>query len=267
MTKHHFAKGRVRPGVLPGWCGSGSSGQPLPSTEAGLKWGSARIWKAFRAVAIFVVIGYTAMLAVPRAQADPISFVLDGKLEAGTDPTTPLPIGASASLPVSFVTRLPDGDKYEFFGLITGRNTGGANFGAEEPFVIKYVGNDRGGVQTDSLSEGPDTLTVHVYHAWQSRISTFNTTVGTRATLSHTALGSSAEETLNLGGQTTTFGPFSATVSEQLKSYTATISDPVIEDDTYVTTFGAGSPVGAFISYHGLTPPAGELPSTKASEH
>jgi hypothetical protein len=269
VADDHTKIGRYRSGLPPGLRSSDDIWQTISPREWRFKWGTA-IWgrKVFRARAILFAIGCAAMLSdVSRGYADPISFWLEGKLEAGTDPVTPLEVGPTASLPVLFTTSLANGDTYQIFGFITGSNGGGANFGASEPFSIEYVGNDGGNGLTSVSSRGTDTLTVDIYHSWRSLISTFNTMVGTSVTLMNTGFGSSAEETLKLGGQTTTFGPFSATVSEQLKTYTARISDPVIGDNTYVSVFGLGSPVGAFIGYHGGSPPAKKLPPTKPSGH
>lgn len=217
-------------------------------------------WKAVRLIPGLCVVAFAwAFVQASDAQADPITtigFALDGTCVAGACPADPMAVGGSTSLPVSYLDTLPDGDTYQVSGTITSANPNGANFSAGEPFSIQYVGDFVNGVLTDAPAIQADTLTADIYHAWQSKVTSVSALVGTRATLAGTASGSSAKETLNVAGVTTTFGPYSQTVPEQLKSYSAQVSNPVVEDNTYTSVFGAGSPAGAFISYHGAAAPA-----------
>jgi VCBS repeat protein len=236
MACHREASDRANPPIKKGW----------------------RRGKAFRTGAVFLFVGWMvifAFLGVFGVHAYPIGFLLNGMLEAGANPVTPLAPGSSASLPIFFDFTLPGGDTYQVSGKIDSFNAGGGSFSWDHPYAIEYVGNAKGGTLVATPSAQTDTFTVEIHRAFQMPVPpptpTETLTLIPTFALHNTAPGSSAEVTMNLAGQTLTF---ISPVAGQEATLTFDLINPLPLDFTHTFIFGAGSPVGSYISYFGAAP-------------
>ena len=196
---------------------------------------------------------------IATAHADPICFSVNGVDSSGGCSVTPLAVGGTASLPVSFDTTLADGDTYQILGTPGSSNPNGVNFGAGTPFSIQYLGNSTGGASQ------ADTLAATVLRAYTSNTTSLGVTALQSVRFSPaTASGSTAQTTISLNGtQVAAFGPFSSssgTSFSQVQSYSLGIPTGTLsQSNTYTTTFAAGSSVGSYVTYG--TQPAPPLPT------
>jgi hypothetical protein len=195
------------------------------------------------------------------ARADPIGFALDGTCEAGTCPATPLAIGSSATLPVSVITTLPDGDVFAISSdpsfPLQSSNTG--TIGYVSPFSIEYLGDGHGGTSQ------ADALTADVYRSWATtsagpvifntnHSAIFSSTIGSGSMVS--AVDTSNGSTLANYGTVSSPGPFSET-----RSYAVAPSAGALPlDFTFSSTFASGSLPGSYITWNGASAPPPPLP-------
>lgn len=165
----------------------------------------------------------------------------------------PLSIGQTNSLTFGEIAVVHN-DQFRVFVTIGTNNPDGAHVSGAELFSIVYEGHLQGAKLLCEPSDPTttDELVVHIFHAWTSRISSVDEIVGTKEAFAPTddaATGRTTKDEINIGGQdVASFGPYASPVAigQQIRHLQATVSNPMTEDNTYVSRFEARSPV----AYH-----------------
>ncbi len=180
----------------------------------------------------------------PTAFAANLGIEINGNCVAGNCAPQALSIGATAALPFSNNVTLTNGDSYSFTGILNTSNAAsGSSFSLTYAFVITYLGNSAGGVsQTDALNF--DALS-----AFQSTSPSGNFSQVLTGAFSPGIVSTSRAQVC---AGDVCLGPVSPPGSFNLVggSYSLTAVDEAFSfDNTFSTTFGAGSPVGSYVLY------------------
>jgi uncharacterized protein (TIGR03437 family) len=173
-----------------------------------------------------------------------LGIEINGNCVAGTCPAEALGFGATAALPFSNSITLSNGDSYSFTGVLNSSNAAsGSSSSLTYAFVITFLGNSNGGVsQTDALN-------FDAFSAFQSNSPFGNFSQALTGAFSP-GIASTSRAQVCAGD--VCLGPVSPPGSFNLVggSYLVTAVEEAFSlDNTFSTTFGAGSPVGAYVLY------------------
>lgn len=207
----------------------------------------------FRNPARWLITLLTFSLFAVAAKADTLGIAVNGTCEVGSCAPTPIPLSTTVSLSFDFDYVLANGDTFLINGSMTSINSsdGGAGTLNTFAFQVTYEGNASGGpsgldtIGIDRLSEFATTA-LEVNHFNSTLIGAFSPDI---------AAGSSAstcfDVNLNCLGPVSPPGSF----DESSGPFTIIANDGTIADDkSFVSVFGAGSPVGSYIVWGQSTP-------------
>jgi hypothetical protein len=189
-----------------------------------------------------VTVMFLFVFAV-ASNADTIGVSVSGICEAGSCPATPVPFNSESTLHFDFNFALPDGDMYLINGLFTVQNNsngGGSNI---YDFQVTYEGNASGGLSA------ADTITLERDAAFKASIGSQDFITTLTGAFSPGIAGSSSASTC-FGGNLACLGPVTPPGSFDQTSSPFSItnmSGAFVDDKTFTSNFGAGSPVGSYI--------------------
>ncbi len=180
----------------------------------------------------------------PTAFAANLGIEINGNCVAGSCTPQALTIGATAALPFSANVTLANGDSYSFTGILNTSNpASGSSFSLTYTFVITFLGNSAGGVsQTDALN-------LDAFSAFQSSSPSGNFSQVLTGAFSP-GIASASRAQVCAGD--VCLGPVHPPGSFNLVggSYMLTAVEEAFSfDNTFSTTFGAGSPAGSYVLY------------------
>jgi uncharacterized protein (TIGR03437 family) len=194
-----------------------------------------------------------AALGAGVAYSASLGFQLNGNCVAGSCPAQPLGFSSNASLPVSSTVTLSNGDMYSLTGATTASNdSNGQDIVGDYQFEVTYLGGAKGGASQ------ADTVTVDLFVAYQTTFSVVNFGAALSGTFGPTLASSSSVKECTIGLCTSSVSPpgaFSQILPISLNASGGAYSF----DFTYISQFGAGSPVGSFILFS--FPPVPTTPS------
>jgi hypothetical protein len=176
--------------------------------------------------------------------ASTIGVAVNGVCEAGSCPAVPIPFNSTQTLPFDFTFALPNGDTYLIFGSFSGTdNSNGSGAFNVYSFQVTYEGNGSGG------PSAADTITVERDAAFQASIGSVDFTTSLLGAFSPGIAASSSVSSC-FGGTLACLGP--ATPPGSFDQNSSAFPDSIIggaftDDKTFVSNFGAGSPVGSHI--------------------
>jgi hypothetical protein len=189
----------------------------------------------------FICVSFALAAAL---HASNIGVAVNGTCEAGSCPGMPLPFNSTETLPFDFPFVLPDGDMYLIYGSFTGNNnSNGSGANNSYAFQVTYEGNAGGG------PSAADTIIVQRDAAFQASIGSVNFFTTLLGAFSPGIAASSSASTC-FGGALACLGPVMPPGSFNQNSSPFAVSNmngAFVDDKTFTSNFGAGSPVGSYI--------------------
>lgn len=194
-------------------------------------------------------IAFFLLLLVPLSagalHAQSFGVAAQGTCEVGSCTPTPLPIGGSANLPLSFTFTLPNGDMYFVSDGVFGGDSdaAGTTLHVNIVYQVTYQGN------TNSLAapSSADTLNLDFYESYSTPTTSANYTDDLIGAFSPSvAPDSSVSVCWNVAY---CFGPVVPYAAFNMTGLVPNSSDngSMNFHETYTLTFGANSPVGSYI--------------------
>jgi hypothetical protein len=197
-------------------------------------------------------VSFVCLFALAAAlNAGYIGVGVNGTCEVGSCTPTPIPFNSTESLPFDFTFALPDGDMYLIYGAFTGTNdSNGAGSYNTYAFEVTYEGNATGG------PSAADTITVQRDAAFQTSIGSadfYTTFVGAFSP----GIAASSSASTCFDGILACLGPAAPPGSFHQNSATYPLTEvngTFLDDKTFTSNFGAGSPVGSYIVWGQTVP-------------
>jgi hypothetical protein len=204
-----------------------------------------------------LLLGLSMTAAVlPALRADTIGMSVNGTCEAGSCPPATLPFNSTALLPFDVTVTLPDSDRYMIYGSFpASNNSDGSSVTTNYTFQVTYQGNSTGG------PSAADTITVERELAYETSFASLNASTTLLGAFSPGIAASSSASSCVSGGPC--IGPVSppGTFDEDSGTFSLSSTSGVwMFDKTFVSAFGAGSPVGSYIVWGQSTPIPSPVP-------
>jgi hypothetical protein len=190
-----------------------------------------------------LIFGLVMAILIPGAYGETMGVAVDGTCEAGSCPATGIPFNSTDTLPFDFTFALPDGDTYLIYGSFTGTNDGDGGGSNTYGFEVVYEGNPGGG------PSAADTITVQRDAAFQASLDSidfFTSFIGAFSP----GIGAASSASTCFDGSFGCLGPAVSPGSfdEDSSPFSIANTAGVFDDNkTFVSNFGAGSPVGSYI--------------------